>query len=93
MTLKFNPLSGVLDFAASPQRKFRKDQIIVDSTFLSSPSKALEAIVVEDSEIILLNGLYTCDTEYTVVGNVFTWIDSSDLRVGDTIDIRYNSEL
>lgn len=92
MTLKFNPLSGVLDFAASPQRVFKKDQILVDSAFLTTPEKVLDAVAVEDSEFIFLNGLYTCDTEYTIVGNVFSWLDSAELRVGDVLDIRYNSE-
>ena len=95
MSLKFNPLTGQLDFAAAqgvgPASTSKTDQIIVDANFLTTPEKTLELAPILDSEYIFLNGLFTCNTEYTITGNTFSWTDSSDLRVGDIIDIKYQS--
>lgn len=89
MSLKFNPLSGQLDFAKATI--YEKEQIIVDAAFLASPVKTLSAIPDLNSEMVFLNGLHTCDTEYVIVNDEFTWLESSDLRVGDIIDIRFNT--
>ena len=92
MSLKFNPVTGQLDLINTAAGSTPgKDRIVVDAAFLITPVKTLPATAITDSEFIFLNGLYTCDTEYTIIGDEFTWIDSSDLRVGDTIDIKFDS--
>lgn len=66
-----------------------KDYFTVSSGFLSTPERTLPSVAITDSEIVFLNGLEIDDTNYSITGDLFTWNDSNDLRVGDKIHIRY----
>lgn len=94
MSLKFNPTTGTLDLVEPPVAggiTYNTDQILVDQNFLDTPTKALGGVVVADSEFIFLNGLFIDNSNYSIVGNILSWLVSADLRIGDTLDIKFNS--
>ena len=69
----------------------QQDFFSVSAGFLSTPERTLPAAALEKSEIVSLNGLDVDNTNYIIDGDLFTWNDSGDLRVGDKIHIRFTN--
>lgn len=94
MSFQFNPLTGLLERQQAPSGGstviYGRREVVVDAAFLLLPEIDLGLTPSVNSDITFLNGLQVGTACYTITANIFSWNDSSELREGDTIFIRYN---
>jgi hypothetical protein len=90
MPYKFNPLTSNLELVTSPiSVSFKKNYTLVDNAFLLPRTVTLDSEPLLDSELVFFNGLIIDDSCYTILINELTFNGLLNIKIGDTIDIRY----
>ena len=90
MPFKYNPFSGLLEHSEiASGSSFYKVYKTVDATLINNREIELGLTPLNNSELFFINGLILKDDNYTISSTKLIINSSLDIRIGDTIDIRF----